>query len=109
MLRRKFLPLRFVYPKKDFLRNPFTHEVRQFRRHMESVPKTAEVMEVRFRGVGRRVESKGVGRYVALEVIPDDGSFVQRDESVPRAGGESKVQDVGKRKRVDDLNLQFIW
>lgn len=62
-------------------------------------------MEVIIFGVGNGVQTKSVCRNMVVEMVAHYGSFVKGDESMPGFGSESEVQDVGKWKQRENLDL----
>jgi hypothetical protein len=66
---------------------------------MQAMPQTTEIVKVVIGEVGERVETESVSGNVVVEVVSDDGSLVKGDESVPRFGSKSEVENIGKREQ----------
>jgi hypothetical protein len=75
---------------------------------MQSMPQATKVMKSHLLGPGDRIEAEGVCRNMVIEVVADDGVLVQSDEGVPGFRSHSEIEDVGKRKVGEDLDLQFV-
>ena len=76
---------------------------------MESVPYSAKMVEVESSPFSNGVEPFRVGGDVVVEVVTRNGRLVQRYQSMEGSRRQSQIEDIGERKRGNDLHLQFIW
>jgi hypothetical protein len=72
------------------------------------MPQATKVMKSHLLGSRDGIEAESVCRNMVIQVVADDGVLVKGDEGVPGFRSHSEIEDVGKRKVRENLDLQFV-